>query len=685
MKKIQLNYLTLLLALLFSCAGTAMAIELVNPSFELPGTAKIVGWDGTGAAGSSTEDIPGWNSDSDASDSGVEAPSDTAGVTDGTYRGFLMSSDDSVWQTTSYTIAEGDIFSLSVDALDTWNGGTFVISLYYVDGTDRVTIDSLTYTLTDTMATVTLETIIESGSAADGNLLGVEIDHATSSDGNSGWCGFDNVVLEKVLVVPVSPLNGEELVDIDGSLQWSVAGGYDVDVYFTNDPNLAVAAEAKFQKVSREAVTELAYTELAYYDTYYWRVDVYEPNSALPNDFNLVEGDVWTFVTKAQQPLVSKKLSGVTAAVGGSADMVLTASDVEFVNWFKVVGEQDGDDAPVDDPADDPITIDGVKYESAIDPADDLFDVTFTVNDVTLEDEGKYYGVLGNTATEVTTRSAVAELLTARLMGWWELNNSLADSVSTAVSGATGTTGELRVCTDGTLATTTASYATGNIDKALVLNDINYVAMTGTETSFDFYTRGMTLAVWVKTSDTGWGAVASKAVRNSTGWVLQHEGNTMHMTFRGISTASVSAQAADGLWHLIVCTYDQEAGVSAIYASIVDDNDMLRLNYSSTESSAPALASDQPFMIGYEIDPEFGDPFPFTGSIEDVKVYSYAMSGPEIAEKLYYPVVQADFCMVSEIGDEGSLDYNDDCQINVLDMANFAQFWLECNMYPACQ
>ena len=662
-----------------------MAIELVNPSFELPGTTKIVGWDGTGASGSGTEDIPGWSSDSEADDSGVEAPSDAALVTDGTYIGFLMSSDDSVWQTTSHTIVDGEIFSLSADMVDTWNGGTIDMSLYYYDGADRVTLDTVTYTLTGTMTTVTLDVVIESGSAAIGNLLGVEINHATSSDGNNGWCGVDNVVLDKVYAIPVNPLDGDELVDISGTLQWSVYGGYAVDVYFTSDPNLQEAADPDFLELANEAVTEFNYVNLNYYDTYYWRVDVYEPNSALPGDYNVIEGDVWTFMTKAQKPLVSKQLSGVTAALGSSGEMSLVASDVESVQWYRVIGEQDGDDAGEDDPADQPVTIDGVKYESAIDPADDLFEVTFTVNNIDLDDEAMYYGILGNTATLETTPTAPAELLGARLMGWWELNDSLMDSVNAEVSGVASHDGELMVVADGTAATTSENYVYGNIDMAMEFDDINYVAMPGTETSFNFYTRGMTLAVWVRTSDSGWGAVASKAVRNSTGWVLQHNGDTMHMTFRGVSTASVDAQAADENWHLVVCTYDPVAGVSAIYGSIVDDEGMLRLNYSSTETNAPTVAEDQPFMLGYEIDPEFGDPFPFTGDIEDVKVYSYAMSGPEIAAKLFYPVVNTEFCMVSEIGDEGSLDVNDDCRIDMLDMANFASFWLECNMYPNCQ
>ena len=110
---------------------------LTNPSFEEPGTGKIMtGWD----------TVPGWFSGGTATDSGVEDPLTTyiAGTGyDGNWTAYSWSDDAEAGlyanQTTSYVMQEGDTLSLSllarpdvtVDA--NWNDAdtTLHYTLYY--------------------------------------------------------------------------------------------------------------------------------------------------------------------------------------------------------------------------------------------------------------------------------------------------------------------------------------------------------------------------------------------------------------------------------------------------------------------------------------------------------------------------------------------------------------------------
>ena len=75
----KLLTLLALLALPTDHAGGA-ALPIENFSLEAPGAVKQTDW----------EDVPGWNSDSVAQDSGVETG---WGATDGTWTGFLWASD----------------------------------------------------------------------------------------------------------------------------------------------------------------------------------------------------------------------------------------------------------------------------------------------------------------------------------------------------------------------------------------------------------------------------------------------------------------------------------------------------------------------------------------------------------------------------------------------------------------
>ena len=155
-------------------------IPVDNFSFELPGTEKQTGFD----------NVPGWNTDGPCADSGVETGYTP---TDGDWTAYLMSGDPSVWQLTNYTVTEGDILELKVDARITWAAPAMQMSLYYDDGGTRVTVAASDVALTDAMQVYALSFSAGDDPAAVGHQIGVEFSNTSSG---STWIGLDNVRLE---------------------------------------------------------------------------------------------------------------------------------------------------------------------------------------------------------------------------------------------------------------------------------------------------------------------------------------------------------------------------------------------------------------------------------------------------------------------------------------------------------
>ncbi len=183
-KKIFLN------AVAYMAARNPIAVAVENASFELPGTAKIKGWNGEGVAGTPAVDVPGWSSDKAVADSGVETG---FGATDGTWTAFLMGADPSVWQLTNYIIDAEDIFELQVDARNTWQGTTLRVMMFYDESGIRIPVAFVNAAVTDEMQTLSLTFDAAEAPDAVGKRIGIELDNVTTV--GDSWIGLDNVRL----------------------------------------------------------------------------------------------------------------------------------------------------------------------------------------------------------------------------------------------------------------------------------------------------------------------------------------------------------------------------------------------------------------------------------------------------------------------------------------------------------
>jgi hypothetical protein len=179
-----------------SAASSAIPVE--NFSFELPGTAKVKGWDGACSDPAWTGlkyDIPGWRSDSPAFDSGVETGQTP---TDGLWTAFLKSGDPAVWQLTDHTIAAGEVFDLKVDARSNSNATTLLMVLCYDNAGVRIPAAIQAASVTSTMQELTLTLNAAYVPASVGKKIGVELTNVSPDPGTGSYIGLDNVRLTLV-------------------------------------------------------------------------------------------------------------------------------------------------------------------------------------------------------------------------------------------------------------------------------------------------------------------------------------------------------------------------------------------------------------------------------------------------------------------------------------------------------
>ncbi|NLP56863.1 PKD domain-containing protein [Lutibacter sp. B1] len=157
--------------------GEFVAVDVENGDFSLPADGKLQNW----------SNVPGWNSDTQATDSGVEEG-------DAGWNAFRMSSDPSVYNLTQHVIAAEEEFKVNVEAWDGWNCSQIIITLYYDTGDGvRNTLGTQTFDLVPDEKP-TFELITAATAESVGANIGIMIDNV-STDGGDGWLAFDNVQL----------------------------------------------------------------------------------------------------------------------------------------------------------------------------------------------------------------------------------------------------------------------------------------------------------------------------------------------------------------------------------------------------------------------------------------------------------------------------------------------------------
>jgi len=298
---------------------------------------------------------------------------------------------------------------------------------------------------------------------------------------------------------------------------------------------------------------------------------------------------------------------------------------------------------------------------------------TLTISNLEQADEGYYYCIAtGNGSTE----SNHARLLTKRLMGHWKFNIPPANLLDDEVAGNNGTYTDPNVANPPPGSPTIGAGIDG---QAISLGaDELYVDIPNQE-YFNFHAQGFTVSAWVKTEQSGWGAIVTKTDRKDprTGWLLHHNGDTAVITLRspsgGNDEVSYNGGVADNEWHMLVGTYDEQTGLLALYVDGEKQGEAGPF-WNLTET-------DMPLKIGTELNSDYPEPegnacIDYEGVIDDVRILSYAQDGYEIATA-YTDFAGGSICVEPVPG-----DLNDDCVINTGDLVEVVLDWLECDLIP---
>lgn len=468
------------------------------------------------------------------------------------------------------------------------------------------------------------------------------------------------VFLNKFTAINPDPAVGTE-VPINQILSWeqspeSVGSGVTYDVYFGTDPNTSSPDYYGLTPVKTDT-TDLFFDPgvLPNSTTYYWRVNAIDPNNGNPT---VHTGPEWWFTTQPASPRI--EMDPVSQTVSGGTDEVqfsVSGINIETYQWYK-------DGVPL---ADDPTDTHYVGQDSA----------TLTVYDVQVEDEGFYYCEGDNTLHQPDS-SAAAQLLTERLVGHWRLDGDLIDSIENEIAGADGHDG---VSVDPNY------VAIGKDGGALeLLGDADgLVRISDSNDFFNFYPRGYTVSVWVNNTQTaGWAAYVAKQQRPELPWkgfvLSQVDGQPVHaLRQSGDGDGLYSGgQVADGTWHLVTASYDPAGQESKIYIDGVLRN---QLTTTMTPEGNP-----YPLIFGEEVSE--GTVSPYTGLLDDVRIWSYALDPVTVAQLYVDFNPGAEVCTVNPAydvaGPDGVGDEFRDCKVDLYDFAAFSQDWLSCNIVPTC-
>ncbi len=128
----------------------------------------------------------------------------------------------------------------------------------------------------------------------------------------------------------------------------------------------------------------------------------------------------------------------------------------------------------------------------------------------------------------------------------------------------------------------------------------------------------------------------------------------------------------DGEWHMMTATYDAATQTASFYG------DGVLADQATVIFGTNLGYPDAPVRIGGS---NLAGNASVQGGIDDVRIYSYALSPTEVAE-LYTDFRTTEYICVEDTENPLTYDLNGDCRINVADLALAAQQWLKCQRVP---
>jgi hypothetical protein len=507
---------------------------------------------------------------------------------------------------TDHVIAGGEVATFEIDINRTGSQYTYFGDIIAWDGAAASVLGSYSFNDVPSPGTYTVDI-----SAGAGQQLGVTYGHMDW--GESLGVQLDVVALNKALLVYPTP-SGTDFVPTDADLEWGpppITPNY-YDLWFgdpnTNPWNLTPLGWTK--KLDKQNQTEYDPAgNLAFETTYYWRVDVYEPNT-VGDIFRI--GNMWSFTTAPDLPIILSQPQSVTVGASDTAVFTVGGVNLTTAQWYK----------------------DGLIMTGET-------STTLTIGPpVLIGDEAAYYCVVGDGDPGKDVVSATARLLTKRLFAQWTFESTI-DAV---VGGFTGIYNDPNdpasagAQFDNTDPSPQGGYAIKFGGDTTETEGDGYgesVSASEPNAAFNFYPLGLTASAWVKydaTSSGAWSTIVGKQHREDplpwTGWGLikAADDSPVFTTRQTSSDVYGTTNLLDDTWHLVTGTYDGET--TRIY---VDGE----LETEASSTSAMDI-NDKALIIGAE---RVDGLSPMNGLIDDVQIYTHALTGFEVLGLYGTPII----------------------------------------------
>ncbi len=364
-----------------------------------------------------------------------------------------------------------------------------------------------------------------------------------------------------------------------------------------------------------------------------------DPNNVLSIETNVIE-------TLPSMPIILTNPVGTLVNEGEAHSMEVTVDSITtpVFTWYKsddnVVSE---DDVVVG-------TNDGV----------------LALADITVDDMAYYYcGVVND--SDVAVYSNVALLEVASMVAEFTFDNTLIDTVNGVIG--VGFVGEN---TDVEM-----TYEEGMVGDAISFNGVDeHVEIPC------FVRNSYTIEMWVKTTQAagggdwwyGAGLVDGEMPGGVADYGIVLSDNKFAYGSGPSGTTIRSAKVVnDGDWHYCVATRDVVNGDMAIYV-----DGQLEASATNIDAGVTQAVTDMLSIGKIRSDSRF-----YNGLIDEVKIYNYAIGEFDVAAKYHAIDPEAKICIQS-VKPDTKFDMNNDCIVDVQDLAKIAANWLDCAIYPTC-
>ncbi|MCE5187283.1 MAG: immunoglobulin domain-containing protein [Planctomycetaceae bacterium] len=501
-----------------------------------------------------------------------------------------------------------------------------------------------------------------------GRIDDIQIFNTALSDSEIG------VVMTGSGITNADPINGARFVPVSKVLSWDppaewepnyVFSGY--DVYFdVNDVKVKNGLVKRVSNDSLQTYDPSPTGDLDNSTTYYWRVDIVGQYD-YASEPNILKGAVYSFTTISLEPTITlQPLSQVRGVLNGKPDAVLSVEAVNATDyqWYKdTVALSDGGN------------ISGATTN------------TLTIAGVQLSNEGQYYCAVSNSDSPTSVNSNTVWVEFARQTSGWSFENDYVD----AIGGYNGSIADVNSTPAFVMDSKEGSYALSfdGVDNRLLLPPAA-LSRAGTEMTFTLWTKNNTPTV---ASTTLYGYADARKnyrlINIHTPWT----NNTAYLDVANTDVPGTSdydrvggtnavVTTGDPYWVHWIFTKDHEGDRMRVYRNGVQIG-------SSTENDWRYYGADN-LMLGaswtYDAPTQVYSLHQFyNGVIDDLRFYNYYMDEVEAAYLYHDATGQTEKVCINDADPiVAAYDFNDNCKIDLGDLAELAAVWLHCKQVPAC-